>query len=206
MPHRNPHRIDPAASIPGGRRAASPLLALALALAIAGSVSPPAFAEAAPPAPKPESFEAAVAAARQERNADLKKEDSWLTLVGLYWLEPGENRFGSGEGNRVVFPTGKLPAFAGTLVRDGEKVTIKVQPGAAITSEGKPVTEMALRSDNDEGTTYLESGSLSFYVIRRGDRVGVRIKDRDSATRRDFQSLDFYPPDPAWRVTARFEP
>lgn len=189
-------------------RFSSPLAALVLFAGL-GLLAPPPSpaqpADASAPA-KVETFEGRIEAARKARNAELKEEDSWLTLVGLYWLEPGENRFGSGDGNRVIFPAGKIPAFAGTLIRDGESVTIKVQPGAAITSEGKPVTEMALKSDNDEGTTYLDAGSVSFYVIRRGDRVGVRIKDRDSETRRSFQSLDFYPPDPAWRVTARFEP
>lgn len=203
-----PHRIERSPSADPGPRLAPPaagfLLVLAASIALAGGTG--AFAQGAAPPAKAESFEATVEAARKARNAELKEEDSWLTLVGLYWLEPGENRFGSGPENRVIFPEGKLPAFAGTLIREGEGVRIRVQPGVAITSEGKPVTEMALKSDNDEGTTHLEAGSVSFYVIRRGDRVGIRIKDRDSETRRTFQSLDFYPPDPAWRVTARFEP
>ena len=32
---------------------------------------------------------------QMERAASLKKDDGWLSLVGLYWLEPGENKFGS---------------------------------------------------------------------------------------------------------------
>jgi uncharacterized protein (DUF1684 family) len=206
MPHRIALSIEKSESIASRARFAGSFLALALAAGIALSGSLPAFAQAPPPAAKTDTFEATVEAARKARNAELKEEDSWLTLVGLYWLEPGENRFGSGPENRVIFPAGKLPALAGTLIREGENVRIKVEPGVTITSEGKAVTEMALKSDNDEGTTHLEAGSVNFFVIRRGDRVGVRMKDRDSETRRSFQSLDFYPPNPAWRVTARFEP
>ncbi len=158
-------------------------------------------------APVETSFQAQVEAFRKERNANLAKEDSWLTLVGLYWLEPGENRFGSDPGNRVVFPKGKLPPYAGLLVRgQDDKVRIQAEPGAGITVEGKPVTSLDLKSDNEEGTTQLEAGSVSFFVIRRGDRVGVRIKDRESEVRRSFKGLDFFPPNPAWRVNARFEP
>ena len=46
--------------------------------------------------------------------ASLKREDGWLTLVGLFWLEPGENRFGSDKkANRIVFPEGTAPKHDG---------------------------------------------------------------------------------------------
>jgi len=187
------------------------LVVLTVSLALAGSaLAAPASSRAqdgasVPPAPGG-NFQAENEAWRKERTASLMEDDSWLTLVGLYWLEPGENRFGADSKNRVVFPKGKLPEFAGVLVRDGDKVRIEAQAGAGITSAGKPVTAMELKSDAEEGTTVLEAGSVSFFVIRRGDRVGVRIKDKESETRKGFKGLDFYPASPAWRVTARFEP
>ena len=38
------------------------------------------------------------------------------------------------------------------------------------------------------------------------DKLGVRIKDNDSAARREFTGLKWYPPDPSWRVQAKFVP
>lgn len=143
---------------------------------------------------------------RKERNESLKKEDSWLTLVGLYWLDEGENRFGSSAENKVILPEGKAPAVAGTFVRKGESVSIRVEPGAKVTQGGKPVTAMDLRKDTDGEPTVLELGSLSFFVVKRGDRIGVRIKDRESPVLAAFHGLDFYPIRPEWRVEARFEP
>ena len=32
---------------------------------------------------------------RKNRDTRLRSENGWLTLVGLHWLAPGENRFGS---------------------------------------------------------------------------------------------------------------
>lgn len=161
---------------------------------------------AAPNSVAAATFESEIAAWRKERTDDLAKEDSWLTLVGLFWLDQGENRFGSDARNKVIFPKGRLPERAGLLIRDGEKVRIQAEEGAGITHEGKPVTAMDLKNDNEEGTTLLEAGPVSFFVIRRGDRIGVRIKDKESETRRNFKGLDFYPVTPAWRVNARFEP
>ena len=143
---------------------------------------------------------------RKERVEDLKKEDGWFTLVGLSWLEEGENRFGSDPENPVVLPEGKSPKVAGVLVRKGDKVSVRVDPGAKVTVDGKPVTRLDLASDAEEEPTVLEMGSVSFYVIQRGDKVGVRVKDKESAALKAFHGLDTYPIEPAWRVEARFEP
>lgn len=143
---------------------------------------------------------------QEERVQGLKQEDGWLTLVGLFWLDEGENPFGTDPGNKVIFPEGKGPAVAGTLIRQGTTVRVKAAPGSGLTVDGKPVTEMELASDATEKVTVLELGSLSFFPIQRGDRIGVRIKDKKAPQLVGFKGLDFYPVQTAWRVEARFEP
>jgi uncharacterized protein (DUF1684 family) len=143
---------------------------------------------------------------RQERLKGLKNENGWLTLVGLFWLDEGENRFGSDPGGKVVLPQGKAPAVAGTLVRHGDAVTVRVAPGAKVAHDGQPVTELALQSDAKGKPVVLEMGTLSFFVIQRGDRIGVRVRDKESQTLASFQGLEYFPVDSAWRVEARFEP
>jgi uncharacterized protein (DUF1684 family) len=146
---------------------------------------------------------------RRERNEGLKREDGWLTLVGLYWLKPGENRLGSDPGNVVILPEGKAPAVAGLMVREGDKVRLTVEPGVALTADGKeikPGQPVDLQIDASGKPTVLELGSLNFYLIKRGDRVGVRIKDKQSPLRASFKELDTYPIRPEWRIVARFEP
>src|SRR5215213_8133177 len=154
--------------------------AIALSALLAGGVSLAAARPEAPPKAQPPAAPAAdtayqqeIEALRKDRNEGLKQEDGWFTLVGLFWLEPGENRFGSGPDNRVIFPEGRAPAFAGTLIREGDAVKVRVAPGVTVTSGGQPVTEAALTSDAQGKPTMLEIGSLSFFVIQRGDKVGV---------------------------------
>lgn len=155
----------------------------------------------------PEAYRKEIKAWRQERNDGLKKEDGWLTLVGLYWLKPGENRFGSDPGNPVILPKGKAPGVAGALKVEGNAVTVSVEPGVALTADGQEVKPgMSLKTDADGKPTMLDLGSLRFYLIKRGDRLGVRIKDRESPLRAGFKELDTYPIQPDWRVVARFEP
>ena len=49
-------------------------------------------------------------------------------------------------------------------------------------------------------------GSLEFRVIVRGARVGIRLKDTESNSVRNFRGMVFYPPDMNYRVTAAWIP
>ena len=70
-----------------------------------------------------------------------------------------------------------------------------------------PPPTLDLKDDNDDsGPTILKLGSLLINVVKRGDRIGVRVKDTESRTRREFKGLEYYPIDPKWRIEARFEP
>lgn len=177
------------------------LTSLALALVLGASL--PAFAA---DQAKDTAWRQEVETFRKERVENLKKEDGWFTLVGLFWLDEGENAFGSDPGGKVILPEGKAPKKAGVLVRKGDKVELRAEPGAKVTSDGKPVTTLALASDSEGKPTTLEMGPLSFFVIQRGDRVGVRVKDKQSAALANFHGLDTWPVQPAWRIDARFEP
>lgn len=144
---------------------------------------------------------------QQTRLANLTKDDGWLTLVGLFWLKEGENKFGGDPGNPVVLPKDKAPGLAGSFWLENGRVRLTTRPGAEITTDGKPVSAFDLRDDNaDSGPTILKLGSLLMNVVKRGERIGVRLKDSESRTRREFKGLEYYPIDPKWRIEARFEP
>jgi len=60
------------------------------------------------------------------------------------------------------------------------------------------------------GPAVEQIGSLSYQVIKRGDkngdRFGVRMKDPVNHARTHFLGLKYFAADPAYRVEARFEP
>lgn len=133
-------------------------------------------------------YENDIKAWQTNRIERLKKEDSWLTLVGLDWLKEGDNT-----------------APAGTVSLAGGKVTYNPTEDATI--EGKPVSgSVSLLADADEGgPTIVRTGTKQFNVIKRGERFGLRIKDSQAPTRLNFAGLDYFPIDPKWRVEARLE-
>jgi len=143
----------------------------------------------------------------QERRAQgLRNQDSWLTLVGLFWLRAGENSFGSGAGSALRLEHDQLPARAGSFWREENRVRFEAAPKVRVLHDGAPVQSIALEPDSSAAPTELELGSLSFHVIERAGEYGVRVKDRRSAALQSFQGLSYFPIDDAWRVTARFEP
>ena len=141
-----------------------------------------------------------------ERAAGLQSEDGWLTLVGLFWLKEGENKVGSAESNEIVLPQGKAPKMVGSLWLEKGSVRLDALPDSGLTQAGKPVASLTLQSDADEAPTVLNLGSLSFYVIKRGDRFGVRVRDKENPDRLHFAGLDYYPADPKWRLEAKLQP
>jgi len=157
------------------------------------------------PAPDP-IYHAEIEKWRQQREARLKAEDGWLAVAGLFWLEEGENRFGSGPDNAIVLPAGAAPAAAGTFELRHGKVGVRVAPGVTVTAAGQPVTEMALRSDDPGPPDVLRLGRLTLHVIARGGKYGIRMKDPESETRRTFAGLQWFPVNADLRFDARFVP
>jgi uncharacterized protein len=141
---------------------------------------------------------------RQQREARLKSDDGWLAVAGLFWLDEGSNRFGSGPGNAVTLPAGSAPGVAGGFELRQGKVTVRVEPGVALTANGKPVTVMDLKPDDPGPPDVLKLGRLSMQVIVRGGRYGIRLKDPEAETRRSFTGLRWFPVREDLRVNARF--
>ena len=75
-----------------------------------------------------ESYRQQIEKWHQQRIDALRAENGWLNLIGLYWLQEGENSFGSDASNAVVFPNAAAPKV-GSFIRKGNQVTLKVLDG-----------------------------------------------------------------------------
>jgi len=151
-------------------------------------------------------FLAETTAWRAARVAELTDYSGWLTLVGLYWFKEGSNTFGDASSNAVVLDNPQLGKRAGTFVRQRNSVHFKGAKDTCVKANGAAVIDLELKSDVGGEPTQLSCGSLRFYVIQRGDQVGLRVKDILSPARRAFRGLDFFEAAESWNVNARFEP
>jgi uncharacterized protein (DUF1684 family) len=149
---------------------------------------------------------AEIVAWQTRRLSRLTAPDGWLSLSGLWWLAPGDNSVGTAADNRIVLPQGAGSAHAGVLKLAGTGVSAILTPEARVSIGDKPVTTADLASDGGGDPTILTAGSVSFFVIERQRRLGVRVKDSEAPTRKNFTRLEYYRIDPSWRFEAKFEP
>jgi uncharacterized protein (DUF1684 family) len=153
-----------------------------------------------------DAYRTSVDAWHAERIGRLAAEDGWLSLIGRDWLQPGENTLGSAPGSTVLLPDRAAPAKAGLFILEGTTVRFKPLTGSGLLLNGQPASEALLKSDAEGKPDVLQAGRVKFYVIRRGDRFGIRIKDAEAPTRKAFRGVPRFPVDPAWRVEAEFIP
>ena len=160
---------------------------------------------AGPPAVSDDSHVEEIRKYRESRVERLQAPEGWLSLIGLFWLDDGENGFGSGSDQAIVLPEGAAPPEAGMLCLDGSEVRLVVGKDVTITLDGEPVGDRVLRDDHEGKPDVLRLGRLSMFVIRRGDRFALRVKDPEAETRREFHGIEYFAIDPAHRVEARLE-
>jgi uncharacterized protein (DUF1684 family) len=143
---------------------------------------------------------------REQRRAELTSDTGWLTLAGLFWLKEGSNSFGSGPGNDLILNNAALAETAGTFQVTGHSVRFIAHRGARVLLDGAAVDSVALRSDAGGEPTVLASGSLRFFVIGRGGKLGVRVRDLNNPRRVEFHGLQYFPISTKWVLNARFVP
>ncbi len=141
---------------------------------------------------------------RRERAASLVADDGWTTVAGLYWLREGANSFGTDAGGAIVLPAGSAPARCGVFEHRAGKTVLRVAPGVTVLAAGRPVRELEMRSDLAGPPTAVTIADLTLFVIARGDRFAIRLRDKNSAYRKQFRGLEWYPVEERYRIEADF--
>lgn len=152
------------------------------------------------------SYQKEIESWRVERETNLKKDGSWLTVAGLYWLREGESTVGADPENDFVLPEGTAPASVGAFTYEDGKVSFRASGGVTVVQKGKdekPVSTVALEPGEKNAVLL---GKLSMWVHASGPRLAIRLRDLDSPIRKEFTGLQWFPVEPAYRVTAKFTP
>jgi uncharacterized protein len=147
-----------------------------------------------------------IQTARAERIDELTKSDGWLSLIGLHFIEPGSNTVGRAPGNQIPLAAG--PAQFGTIVLSPTGIaTFTAAPDAEIRIDGQTAHTAELHPDGrGMKHTLVTSGSVSFFLIERGGRLALRVKDSHADRRTHFLGLNYFPTDASWRIEAQWVP
>jgi len=150
---------------------------------------------------------------RGRRDAALRREDGWLTLVGLHWLKPGPNRIGSDTHNDVIMPGG--PPKWGVVNLGGEQLNFIPDSNAELrllqgddvitTLQESQPTRVELLTDDAEFPTIVNHGPISFLIIHR-QAFAVRVLNSQASARVNFPGVENFQTQREWRINSRFTP
>lgn len=141
----------------------------------------------------------------QQRYAALKKEDGWLNLVGLYWLEQGKNTFGTNDQNMLVFPKEFGIPFAGYVELINGKVILEANKNIPLKVNGKQQQHPIIFSVDSNINASVSFNSFHWRVIKREDKIGIRLRNNNAPLVKSFQSINRFKTDSTWRITASFQ-
>jgi uncharacterized protein (DUF1684 family) len=147
-----------------------------------------------------------VEAWRAKHEVDYRHD--YVSVSGLFFLKPGDNRAGSGPSNDIVLPRAGA-ASIGSFQLDGGRVTFTPRDGVKVLlNDGKPV-ESAIELHSDAGepavkADVLSSGTLAISVHMSGERPAIRTRDESGEEVRSFHGFTWFPIDEAYRVVGRF--
>ncbi len=144
-----------------------------------------------------------IEAWRAARVGRLTTLNGWLTLIGRHQLAPGDNTVGTADDNSIKLAAG--PPYLGTVTLKDGKVTMAPSPSAICEIDGQPARPAELAYQGDKPTT-VTFGTANFYVMQRGDRLYLRVKDSAAERLKQFAGLDYFLLDPSWRIEAQWVP
>lgn len=143
---------------------------------------------------------------RKDEESNLKKETGWLTVAGLFWLKDGINTVGAGPDFDVRLTDNFKKGKFGEIDFKNGAASLRIEEGVEAQSDGKTIsTTIQLVSDEKGKPTEIRTGSQTFYLIKREDRLGIRLKDSNSKARLAFKGQHWFSIDESYKVTARFE-
>jgi uncharacterized protein (DUF1684 family) len=147
-------------------------------------------------------YAAAIQKYRDDRIAELTAPNGWLAVAGLFWLHEGMNTAGSDLDKAIRLPS-RAPKTLGAFELKNGTVMFVGDAGVVLSANGKPVNQFTFDPGKREQSAVAIAG-LTMFVIKRGDRYGVRLLDPESEQRRRFNGLRYFPVQQAYRVRATF--
>jgi len=188
------------------------LVALNWIWIFAVDLQPAAAADSPPQDPKDEDkYVTEVKEWRTANEEKLRAPFGWLALTGHYWLQEGENLVGTSSDCFIKLPADLDWAIQGVVTVTSGQVVLKTKEAAGIRVNEKWIAECRLniqtdQEEADSSDSITVGDRLKLQLVRRAGRLAIRVRDRESSIRKNFEGKRWHTIQPAWCVQATFEP
>ena len=150
----------------------------------------------------PASYRAEIEKYRRDRVAELTAPDGWLAVRGLFWLHEGANTAGSDPASEIRLPA-RTAKRLGVFTLADRQIAFTADPAATVTSGGKPISTVTFGRGDDAS---IATDGVTLVAIRRGDKMGLRMRDPEHPNRTTFKGLKYFPLSARYRFRAAFVP
>ncbi|RPI94789.1 MAG: DUF1684 domain-containing protein [Chloroflexi bacterium] len=140
---------------------------------------------------------------REEVDQNLRRENGWLALAGLFWLRKGLNLIGSSSESDILLPA-RAPARFGTFEFDGDIVTLNVESNIPVEVNGVVTRSALLDTDQEDVPSFITFEDIRMVAVRRSKGVGIRLWDNAREERRLFPRRQWYPIKTQYRIPATY--
>ena len=113
---------------------------------------------------------------RARKLDELVRENGWLALAGLFWLNPGRNLVGSNPMCEVTLPE-RAPTFLGIVELKGKTARLQVAEGVRVQVNGKLVQKTILKSSKEANPSFITWNDMRMVLHEHAGKYGIRIWD-----------------------------
>lgn len=153
---------------------------------------------------KEREYEEKILAWRADRYDSLVRENGWLALAGLQWLNEGRNLVGSNRLCEVVLPE-RAPTFIGVVDLNGKIVRLTAAEGVRVKINGRLVQKAVLQSSREAKPSFITwNETLRMVIHEHAGRYAVRVWDNERNERFSLPPLKWFPVNRHFRIPARY--
>jgi uncharacterized protein (DUF1684 family) len=140
---------------------------------------------------------------RAKRYDGLVRENGWLALAGLFWLNEGRNLIGSNPMCEVVLPE-RGPTFLGIVELKGKTARLQVAEGVKVQINGKPAQKFILKPTKDPKPSYVTWNDLCLVLHEHAGKYAIRVWDNQRRGRFTLPLLKWFPINKKFCFHARY--
>jgi uncharacterized protein (DUF1684 family) len=134
----------------------------------------------------------------------LVRENGWVSLAGLYWLNEGRNLVGANPMCEVVLPD-RAPTFLGVVHLQGKTKRFIAAEGVRVKVNGRLVQKAILKSSKDAKPSFITwNDDLRLVVHEHDGKPAIRIWDNQREERFSLPPLKWFPVNPEFRISAKY--
>ncbi len=149
------------------------------------------------------SYENDILQWRAKKYNERVRENGWLALAGLFWLNPGRNLIGSNTVCEVVLPE-RAPTFIGIAELKGGTVRLQVAEGVPVRVNDRLVQKAILKSSKEAKPSFITWNDIRMVVHEHAGRYAIRVWDNKREQRFSLPLLKWFPINKQFHIPARY--